>query len=111
MLSKFIVAFSILALVAAVAGNIPAKAPTYRVTLTEAVVVHGTALKAGDYKVAVNADKVTFVMDKESREIPANVETGEKKYSENEIQYEQTGGQTTIKQICLGGSKTRLTFN
>ena len=73
--------------------------------------VNGTALTAGDYRLIVNAGKVTFVMDKQSREIPAKVEVGERKYDENQVQYERVGNQTTIKEICLGGSKTRLVFN
>lgn len=50
-------------------------------------------------------------MNKEAREIAAKVETGEKKYEQNEVQYEHAGNQTTIKQICLGGTKTRVVFN
>ena len=111
MLTKFFVAFSILALVAAIAGTVPAKGPVCQVTLTESAVVNGTALKAGDYKVIVNESKVTFVKDKQSQEIPAKVEAGAKKYDQNEVQYEHAGNQTTIKEICLGGTKTRVVFN
>ncbi|HTS62846.1 MAG TPA: hypothetical protein VMH28_12540 [Candidatus Acidoferrales bacterium] len=110
MLTKFILAFGILALVA-FAGSIPAKLPVYRVTLTESVSIHGTALKAGEYRVAVSDAKVTFIHEKETHEVPAKVETGAKKYSNTEVQYEQNGGQATIKEICLGGTKTRLLFN
>jgi hypothetical protein len=97
--------------VAAIAGTRPAKGPTCQVTLTQAAVVHGTALKAGDYKVNVNTGKITFTIGKESHEIPANIETGNKKYDQNEVQYDQTGNQSTIKEICLGGTKLRVTFN
>ena len=111
MLIKFVVAFSVLALVAGIAGNIPVKGLTCHVRLSEPAVVHGTVLKAGDYRLTVNAGKVTFAMDKESHEIPANVNTGEKKYDENQVQYEHVGNQTTISEISLGGTKTRLVFN
>jgi hypothetical protein len=110
MLTKFVIAFSILALVAAIAGTIPAKGSATQVTLSEPVVLSGTALKAGDYRLIVNVGKVTFVMNKEGREIAAKVETGDKKYEQNEVQYEHAGNQTTIKQICLGGTKTRVVF-
>jgi len=110
MLIRFVLAFSLVALVA-FAGSIPAKVATYHVTLTESVSINGTALKAGAYKVAVNEGKVLFILDKESREVPAKVETGTRKYSDTQVQYEQNGGQTTIKEICLGGTKTRLVFN
>jgi Protein of unknown function (DUF2911) len=111
MLTKLVIAFSILALAAAFAGTIPAKAPASQVTLSEPAVINGTALKAGDYRLIVNPGKVTFVMNKEPREIAATVETGDKKYYQNEVQYEHAGNQTTIKQICLGGTKIRVVFN
>jgi len=110
MLTKFVLAFSILALAIAVAGSIPAKGPTSHVILTEPVVLHGAALKAGEYRVVVGTDKVTFLMDKESNEIPAKVEVGDKKFSQNAVQYEHKGTQATISEICLGGTKTRVVF-
>ena len=112
MLTKLVIAFSILALAAAIAGTVPTKVSASQVvTLTEPAVVNGTALKAGDYHVIVNNGKVTFFMSKEPREIAATIEAGEKKYEQNEIQYEHAGNQTTIKQICLGGTKIRVVFN
>lgn len=111
MLTKFAIAFSILALVTAIAGTIPAKGSTGQVTLSEPALVSGTALKAGNYRLIVNTGKVTFVRDGESREIAATVELVDKKYEQNQIQYEQAGNQNTIKQIRLGGTKTRVVFN
>jgi hypothetical protein len=111
MFTKFIVVFSILALAAAMAGNVPVKGPTCHVKLTESATANGTVLKAGDYKVTVNPGKVTFAMDKESHEVPAKVETGVRKFEGNEVQYEHAASQTTIKEIVLGGTKTRLLFN
>jgi len=111
MLTKFLVAFSILALVAAIAGTVPAKGPTYNVTLTAPAVVKGAALKAGDYKVTVGADKVVFTLGKVSQEVPAKVETDASKHSENQIRFDQVGNQNTITEITLGGTKTRLVFN
>lgn len=46
MLTKLVIAFSTLALVAAIAGTIPAKGSATQVTLSEPVVLSGTALKA-----------------------------------------------------------------
>ena len=111
MLTRFVIVFNILAVAAAIAGTVPTKLPSSHVTLTQPAVVSGTALKAGDYRVIVNTGKVTFVMDKELREIAATVETGAKKYDQNEIQYDHVGNQTTIREICLGGTKIRLVFN
>jgi hypothetical protein len=111
MLTKFLVAFSILAIVVAMAGNAPVKGPTYKVTLTQPAVVMGTALKAGEYRISVNAGRVTFTLDKESHEIPAKVETNGRKYLSDQVQYEKDRDQLKISEICLGGTKTRLVFN
>jgi hypothetical protein len=110
MLIKFVVTLSILALVAT-AGSIPTKGPSFHVFLSQTVVIQGTTLKAGDYRVTVNGDKAAFQMDQESKEIPVKVETGDKKYSDNQVQYDESGKQPTVKQICVGGSKTKLLFN
>ena len=47
MLTRFVLAFAVPALVAAFAGNLPA---TAHVTITKSVVVHGTALESGDLR-------------------------------------------------------------
>jgi hypothetical protein len=111
MLTKFVVAFSILALVAAMAGTAPVKGPTHKVTLTQPAVVRGTALKAGEYRLSVRNGTVTFILDKESHDIPAKVETNRTKYFSDEVQYEKDHDQLKISEICLGGTTTRLVFN
>lgn len=108
MLTKFVLAFSILALVAAFAGSTAAVA---HVTLTKPAVINGTALKAGDYRLLIGDGKVTFTIDKESHEVAAKIETGAKKFDVNQVQYDAVGSQATIREICLGGTKTRIVFN
>ena len=108
MFTKFVLAFAVLALVAAFAGNLPA---TAHVTLTKSVVVNGTALKAGDYVLFIGDGKVTFSIAKKSVDIPAKIEVGTKKFDVNEVEYDVVGSQDTITAINLGGSKTRLIFN
>ena len=110
MLTKFIIGFTILALVAAVAGTVPGKIATANVTLTTAALVKGTALKAGDYRVIVTNDKVIFTQDKLTLEIPAKIETGTAKFDVNRVQYDSVGNQTIISQIALGGTKIRILF-
>ena len=58
MLKKFVLAFAILALAVA-------SAATYRVTLVQPSVVKGNELKAGDYRLNVQNDKVTIVNGKQ----------------------------------------------
>lgn len=111
MLTKFILAFAILALVAATAGTVPAKGPTFNVTLTQSVVVHGTPLKAGDYKVTVTPGKVTFINSKGSQEIPATIDAAKAKFNNTQVEYDNSKAEGTIKEIGIGGTKTVLKFN
>src|SRR6266496_4311391 len=108
MSTKFIIAFCIVALATAFGGSVPAKGPVFHVTLSEAATANGTALKAGEYRVTVNADKATFAMGKESHEVAVKVETNEKKYDNNQVIFSKQGEQNLVKQICVGGTKTRL---
>jgi hypothetical protein len=110
MLTKFVLAFGILAVAAASAGSIPTKSPIYKLTLTQPVVVAGTALKAGAYRVVVGEKTVTFTIDGESQTIPAKVEVNRTKYYSDEIQYDKDGNHVTISEIGVGGTKTRLLF-
>ena len=108
MLSKFVLAFSILALVAAFAGNLPA---TAHVTLTQNAVISGTALRAGEYRVLIGDGKVTFNIEKQSFDIPAKIESAPKKFDINEVQYDTVNSKVVVRVITLGGTKTRLIFN
>lgn len=108
MFTKFVLAFSILALVATFAGNLP---PAAHVTLTKPAVVSGTALKAGDYRLLVGDGKVTFNIEKQSFEIPAKIETNSRKFDVNQVEYDSTVVPTKVTEISLGGTKTRLIFN
>ena len=108
MLTKFFVAFSILALVAAFAGNIPAVG---HVTFNEPSVVGGTLLQPGEYRVLIGDNKVTFNLDKKSFDVPAKMETVAKKFDTNEIRTHSQGNQTIVESIGLGGSKLKLNFN
>ena len=111
MLTKLIVAFSILALIAAMAGTVPVKGSTHKVLHTQPAVLGGTALKAGEYRLSVRPGVVTFTLNKESHEIPAKVETNGTKYFTDEVQYNRDHDQVRISEIGLGGTTTRLVFN
>jgi hypothetical protein len=111
MLTKFVVAFCLLALAAAVAGGIPAKGPTYHVMIAEPSTVNGVLLKAGQYRLTLNANKATFVLGKESHEVAVEIEENTKKFSDNQIMFDRKNDQNVVKVIYLGGTKTSLVFN
>src|ERR1041385_3822527 len=72
MLTKFVVAFCVLALAAGFAGSVPTKTATYHIVLSEPATVNGTvALKAGEYRVTVAGDTVTFQFGRDSKEVAA----------------------------------------
>jgi hypothetical protein len=111
MLTKLIVAFSILALAAAMAGTVPVKGLTHHVLLTQPALVGGTALKAGEYRITVRPGMITFTLGKDSHEIPAKIETNATKYFTDQVQFEKDRDQVKVSEICLGGTTTRLVFN
>jgi hypothetical protein len=111
MLTKFVTVFCVLALAAAFAGSVPAKGPTYHITVTEPATVNGVALKVGEYRVTLGADKATFVLGKESHEVAVKVEQNAKKFDTNQLQFSRQGDQNLLKVICVGGTKTKLVFN
>jgi len=103
MLKKLILAFAILALGSASAAN-------YKVQIFQPSVVKGTQLKPGEYKVNVQNDKVTITGQQQSVEVTVKVENSEKKFDTTVIRYSQENGKSTISEIRLGGTKTRLVF-
>jgi hypothetical protein len=107
-MTKFVIAFSILALVAAFAGNIPAVA---HVTFDQPSLVSGTLLRAGEYRVLIGDGRVTFSIDKQTFAIPARIETADKKFDATEIRTATQASKTIVQSISLGGSKVRLVFD
>ena len=111
MLRKFVVAFAILALAAAFAGNVPARGPSCWVTLIQPSMVQGTPLPAGEYKVTVVGNKATFVNARKSWTVDVKVETAGEKFDETAIRFTHEAGGPNITEIRIGGSKTRLMFD
>lgn len=74
-------------------------------TVTTPVFAGATQLKPGDYKFAMEGDKVVFKEGKKViAEVPASAETAAKKYADTT--YESTDGKITA--IRVGGSTTRI---
>ncbi|MBZ5585180.1 MAG: hypothetical protein LAQ30_23830 [Acidobacteriia bacterium] len=85
-----------------------ASAASYNVKLIQPSVVKGTELKPGEYRLNVENDKATFVKGKETVEASVKVENADQKYQTTSVRY--TAG-STISEIRVGGTKTRLVFN
>ena len=96
-----------LAFVIASAGM--ASATTYNIKLLETTNVHGTQLKAGEYKLDVDSGKAVFRHGKTTAEAPAKLATSERKYKDTKFVYDNgSEGQLTLREIDLGGSNVRV---
>jgi hypothetical protein len=86
--------------------GIASAASAYSVTITSITRVGQAELKPGDYKVAIEGDKAIFKHDKDTVEVPAKVEKGDKKYSDTVL--ETSGSQ--LQDILLGGTNLKIIF-
>ncbi len=111
MFKKLVLIFVVLALAVAVAGTAPGAGGNYKITLLKNSLVQGNELKAGECRLNLSGDKVTIVQGKEKFELAAKIETAEQKFDTTAIRYTDQGGKTSIMEIRLGGTKTRLVFN
>jgi hypothetical protein len=100
--AKLMLAFGTLALAVASAAS------TYHVTISDPQWVGGTQLKPGDYKVQVEGDKATFKAGKTMVAVPVKVETNDKKFSDTSLRTQDVNGKSTIQEIRIGGSNTKL---
>jgi thiamine pyrophosphokinase len=104
-MKKVLIAFATLALAVASAAS-----KTYHVTLSEPATVNGTQLKPGDYKVQVEGDKAILTIGKTVIEAPAKVETSDRKYDSTQVSIEKVNNRSTINEIRVGGTNTRIIF-
>jgi hypothetical protein len=111
MLKKLVLTFVILALALATAGTVTNVIGSYKITLVQPSVVNGNDLKAGEYRLNLAPDKVVIFVGKNAIDIPVKIETVEKKFETTAIRFTNVGGKSTISEIRLGGTKTRLVFN
>jgi hypothetical protein len=84
-----------------------ASAASYNLKLIQPSVVKGTELKPGEYRMKVENDQVKITNGKQTVETSVKVETGTEKYSSTTLRYEQS----TLSEIRLGGTKTKLVFS
>ena len=109
-MKKLIVLFALFALVAAIAGTVPAIGPSYNVKLLRASVVKGMELKEGEYRLNLGKETATIGNGKVSVEAPVNVETADSKFDSTAIRYTEQAGKSVISEIRVGGTKTKIVF-
>ena len=100
MLAKALFAMTTIALAVASAST------SYNLKLFAPGVLHGTQIKAGEYRLELKENTAVLRQGKTLVEVPVHVETTEAKAHSNQVKY--VDGQ--IQEIRLGGTKTRLVF-
>jgi len=102
-MKKLLLSFATVALaVASAASN------SFSLTLDHACTVGGTQLKAGDYKVQTEAGKIVLKMGKNVIELPAKLETADKKFDVTTVRVDNKTQK--LEEIRVGGSTTRIVF-
>ena len=88
--------------------GIATAASSYQVRISDTTWVGQNQLKPGNYQVKVEGDKVTFKQGKTVVEVPAKVETNTSKYAETQLDVRTENGQPQLKELDLGGSKSKV---
>jgi hypothetical protein len=86
---------------------------SYKLKLSKASRIGSAELRPGDYKLAVDGQKVvlTELSTGKSIELVAKVENMDKTCDSTEIHSSQLDGVSQISEIRMGGSKTKIAFN
>jgi len=104
MTKKFVLGFATVALAFASAAS-------YRITLHQSALLNGTELKPGQYKIEYDGSKATLSGKNTEVSADVKVESTEAKNGTTTIRYTNADGTYKIKEIRLGGTKTKLVFN
>lgn len=100
-LKKFALSFGVFALAIASAAS-----SSYEIQIPSPVTVGEAKLKAGNYNVQIEADKVVFKSGKTTVEIPATFEKNPSKFKENQVNTTSS----ELKAIEVGGTTTKILF-
>ena len=102
-MKKLLVSFATVAIaIASAASN------TFKVTIDQPTIVGGTELKAGEYKIQTEGDKISIKMGKEVVEVPAKVETANKKFDRTTLRVDDKTQK--LEEIRVGGTNMRIVF-
>ncbi len=85
-------------------------AETHRITLFQSTVLNGKELKPGDYKVEIKDSKAIISQGKQSVESAVRVENADATFGSTSVRYANGDGKYNLKEIRLGGTKTKLVF-
>jgi hypothetical protein len=101
MVKNILLGFASLALAVASAAS------SYRVTFYEPVMINGSELKPGDYKLELKDKTAVISQGKTVAEVPVTIQNDSQKYQRTAVR--RNGMQ--VEEIRLGGTNTRVVFD
>jgi len=89
-----------------------ASVKTYEITLASPAKAGSLQLKAGQYRLKVDGNNAIFIGAEDGKSVtaPVKVVTTDKKFETTTVDAEKEGNMEVIKDIELGGSKTKVEF-
>jgi hypothetical protein len=101
MVKTFLLGFASIALAVASAAS------SYNVTFYQPVMVNGSELKPGDYKLELKDKTAVLKQGKTEAEAPVKIENDAQKYQRTAVRL--NGMQ--VEEIRIGGTSTRIVFD
>jgi hypothetical protein len=101
MVKNFLLGFASIALAVASAAS------SYNVTFYQPVMINGSELKAGDYKLELKDKTAVLKQGKTETEAPVKIENDGQKYQRTAVR--MNGMQ--VEEIRIGGTSTRVVFD
>ena len=98
-------------MVCLLAGLAFASPKSFTITLFEPAMVGSTQLKAGDYKVEVENQKILLKHGHDVTEASATVETNDAKFPSTEVTYANANGTNKVQEIRVGGTHMKIVLN
>ena|ERR1700730_13915099 len=92
---------------ASIAMAVASAASNYSVTFYQPVMVNGSELKAGDYKLELKDKTAVLKQGKTVTEAPVKIENDSQKYQRTAVR--MNGMQ--VEEIRIGGTSTRVVFD
>jgi hypothetical protein len=101
MVKNILLGFASLALAVASAAS------SYNVTFYQTVMVNGSQLKAGDYKLELKDKTAVIKQGRSVTEVPVTIENDGQKFQQTAVRL--NGEQ--VQEIRIGGTNTRVVFD
>jgi hypothetical protein len=101
MVKNILLGFTSIALAVASAAN------SYNVTFYQPVMINGSQLKEGDYKLEIRDKTAVIKQGKSVTEAPVKIENDGQKYQRTAVRMNGT----QVEEIRIGGTNTRVVFD